>query len=110
MQFLVIGLDGTDSEAPARRAAARPAHIARGDELLHAGALWYGAAIVDENGRMKGSMYFVDFPSETDMRAWLADEPYVQGDVWRTIEVHTCSVRDPWQFSRPQAFFDERSP
>ena len=56
MQFLVIGLDGRDSKAMDRRLAARKDHIALGDKLLASGNMWYGAALLDDNGKMKGSV------------------------------------------------------
>ena len=34
MQFVIIGLDGTDKDAPSRRQAVRQHHIAMGDKLL----------------------------------------------------------------------------
>lgn len=108
MQFLVLGYDGTDDEAPARRQAARPHHLALGDELLASGNLWYAAALTGDNGNMNGSMYMVDFPSRAELDEWLTREPYVTGDVWKKIEVRTCSTRDPWQFNRPQEFFESR--
>ena len=55
MQFLVIGLDGTDDSAKERRAAVREQHIAMGNELLKSGSMWYGAALLDDDGNMKGS-------------------------------------------------------
>jgi uncharacterized protein YciI len=108
MQFLVVGLDGKDADAKQRRAAARPMHIELGDELLASGNLWYGAALIDDAGQMIGSMYFVDFPNRTEFEAWLEREPYVVGDVWKTITVHPANVRDPWQFNRPRDFFEKR--
>ena len=54
MQFLVIGLDGTDPEAAARREAVRAAHIELGDKLVASGNMWYGAALLHDDGRMKG--------------------------------------------------------
>jgi uncharacterized protein YciI len=107
MQFVVIGLDATDEGATSRRLAARPAHLELGDKMLAAGNLWYGAALLDDGGKMKGSMYLVDFSSEEELQAWLATEPYVTGDVWQSIEIHKSSVRNPWQFSRPKEFFDK---
>lgn len=109
MQFLIVGLDGTDSEAMSRRLAARPAHIALGEQLLASGNMWYGAALLDDTGKMKGSTLLMDFPCETELHAWLAREPYVTGDVWRSIEIHKCNVREPWQFNRPREFFASRN-
>jgi len=109
MQFLIIGLDGTDSEAPARRQAARADHITLGDKLLASGNMWYGAALLDDNGNMKGSMLMMDFPSEKELHEWLDSEPYVTSKVWGKVEIHKCKTRDPWQFNRPKEFFDQRA-
>jgi uncharacterized protein len=108
MQFVVIGLDGTDSEAPVRRAKVREDHVAMGDKLLMSGNLWYGAALLNDDGTMKGSLYVVDFPSEKELQKWLDSEPYVSGKVWESITVHKSNTRDPWQFSRPKEFFTEK--
>ena len=108
MQFVLIGLDGTDSGAPARRQAVRQDHINRGDELLASGNLWYGAALLNDDGSMKGSMYVVDFPSEIQLHEWLKTEPYVVGEVWKEITVHKSNTRDPWQFNRDEKWHNNR--
>lgn len=108
MQFLVIGRDGDDEDAMSRRLAVRQEHIKLGDELLASGNMWYGAAIVDDDGNMRGSALFMDFESEDALQEWLKKEPYVTGDVWKSLEVIKCSTRDPWQFNRPKEFFLER--
>src|SRR4051812_38361466 len=99
MQFVIIGLDGIDKDAPARRQAARQAHISMGDKLLEAGNLWYGAALLNDDGSMKGSMYVVSFPSEQELQEWLDKEPYVQGGVWKDLTIHQSNTREPWQFN-----------
>lgn len=108
MQFVVIGLDGTDESAPERRQKARPAHIDVGEELRQAGNMWYGAALLHDDGSMKGSMILVDFKSEDELKAWLDKEPYVVGDVWRDITIHKSNTRDPWQYNRPKEWFEAR--
>jgi uncharacterized protein YciI len=102
MQFVIIGLDGADKDAPARRQAARHDHIAMGDKLLESGNLWYGAALLHDDGTMKGSMYVVNFASEEELQEWLSKEPYVTGEVWKSITVHKSNTREPWQFNRPK--------
>ena len=109
MQFLILGYDGNDEGAQARRQEARPKHLAMGGELLTAGNFWYGAALLDDDKNMIGSSLVMDFPSREELDAYLKVEPYVVGDVWKTVEVRPCSVRNPWQFSRPQEFFDDRT-
>jgi uncharacterized protein YciI len=108
MQFVIIGLDGTDKDAPTRRQAVRQDHIAMGDKLLESGNLFYGAALLNDDGTMKGSMYVMSFPSEKELHEYLKTEPYVKGDVWRDITVHKSNTRDPWQFNRPQEWFETR--
>ncbi len=41
-------MDGTDDRALDRRLAARGAHVARRDELIEAGSVLYGVALIDE--------------------------------------------------------------
>ncbi len=106
MQFIVIGLDGTDDDAQERRAKVRQAHIDLGEELRLAGNMWYGAALLHDDGTMKGSMILVDFKSEIELHDWLDREPYVVGDVWREITIHKSNTRDPWQFNRSKEWFE----
>ena len=108
MQFVVIGLDGTDTEAPARRQAVRQDHIAMGDELVASGNLMYASALLHEDGTMKGSVYIVDFPSEKELQEYMDKEPYMIGDVWREVTVHKSNTRDPWQFNRDKEWFKEK--
>lgn len=92
MQFLVIGRDGTDSQALERRMAARPAHIALGDKMRDDGRLLYAAAICDAGDKMIGSAMIMQFDSRADLDKWLKEEPYVVGKVWEKIEVEPCKV------------------
>ncbi len=108
MQFVIIGMDGTDESALERRLAVRAAHLALGDELLASGNMMYGAALLNDEGKMKGSMLVMDFPSEAELHAWLEREPYVTGKVWQYVQIHKSSTRNPWQFNRPKEFFDNR--
>ncbi|MFA5877217.1 MAG: YciI family protein [Candidatus Paceibacterota bacterium] len=105
MQFLVIGMDGTDKEAANRRSAVREKHIALGDELVASGNMWYGAALLNDDGSIKGSMLMMSFSSEVKLQEWLDKEPYATGKVWEKTYIHKCKTRDPWQFNRPKEFF-----
>jgi uncharacterized protein YciI len=86
-QFLVIAHDGDDAEAPARRQAARDAHLAGVRPMVERGEIVAGGAILDEAGAMVGSAVILDLPDRAAVDAWLARDPYVTGDVWRTVEV-----------------------
>jgi uncharacterized protein YciI len=85
-------MDGTDDRALDRRLAARGAHVARRDELIEAGSVLYGVALLDERDRMIGSVMIVDFPDRAAVDAWLQTEPYVTGGVWQEIDVEPCRV------------------
>lgn len=108
MQFVVIGMDGKDEKAQERRAKVRDQHIRMGDELLKKGNLWYGAALLNDDDTMKGSMYVVDFKDEQELQEWLKVEPYVVGEVWKEITIHKSNTRDPWEFNRPKEFFEKK--
>ena len=89
MLFVVLGYDGTDSEAPARRAAARAEHLQGAQALYDSGKFHYGGALLDADGNMTGSMMVLDYPSEEQLRAeFLSKEPYVTQGVWQTVHVH----------------------
>ncbi len=86
-QFVLIAYDGTDAEALPRRLAARPAHLENVQRLKAQGQFTEGGAILDEAGRMIGSVMIVAFPSRAELDAWLAGDPYVTGKVWERVQV-----------------------
>ena len=108
MQFLIVGKDGKDEKAMERRMAVREQHLKLGDEMEASGERWYGSVLLDDDGKMIGSMAVMDFPSEKELNEWLEREPYVVGKVWQDIEVFKCNVKRPWKFNRPKEFFEKR--
>lgn len=92
MQFMVLAYDGTDEGALARRLKAREAHLAGVTEMKKRGEVITGGAILDDAGQMIGSIAVVDFPDRAALDRWLKTDPYVTGDVWRTIEVRPVKL------------------
>ena len=92
MQYVITAYDGTDPDAIDRRLDAREAHIRLCDELKAKGHILFGAALLDENDQMAGSVMIVDFDSQKDLEDWLDEEPYVTGNVWVDIEIAPCRV------------------
>lgn len=92
MQFAILARDGLDAGALDRRMAAREQHLANSQRLVAAGQAICRAAMLDDDDRMVGSIMILDFPSRADLDAYLADEPYVTGDVWQDIQVVPCRV------------------
>lgn len=87
MQFLLLGYDGTDDGALQRRMAVREDHFRRISLLKKAGEFLFGGAILDEGGKMIGSMIVYDFPDIQSLEEILKDEPYLTGGVWKKTEI-----------------------
>lgn len=87
MQFLIIGRDGTDAGAPARRAASRPAHIEGLTARQAAGEVIKVGALLDESGNAVGSAMIGEFLDRAAAEAYVAEEPYRKAGVWVTTEI-----------------------
>jgi len=97
MQFIVIGRDGTDENALERRMAAREAHLKTAGEMYESGNWLYAAAILNDEGKMAGSMIVCDFESREALeKEWLDNEAYVKGNVWETVEINEAAVAPFW--------------
>ena len=91
MWYLILGAD-VDNSLAARRMA-RPAHLARLQELHAAGRLKLAGPLpaIDaedpgEDG-FTGSVIVAEFDTLDEARAWAADDPYVEAGVYDTILV-----------------------
>ncbi len=94
MEFLLIAHDGKDEEALNRRLAVREKHLALFDHFSELGIFKYGCAILDENQKMIGSVIACEFPSREELEtSWLAQEPYMLGNVWQQIEIIPIRTR-----------------
>lgn len=92
MQFILLGYDGTDEGALERRMAVREKHLSLFAENRENGHVIFGAAILNDAGKMAGSMLVCDFETRAALDDYLKIEPYVSGDVWRRIEVLPAAV------------------
>ena len=88
MQFLLLAYDGTDPEALQRRLNVREEHLKRISLLKKSGEFLFGGAILDNNGKMIGSMIVYDFPDRQSLEERLQDDPYLKGKVWEKTEIH----------------------
>lgn len=87
MQFLLLAYDGTDQGALQRRLDVREEHLGKISNLKKDGEFLFGGAILDENGKMIGSMIVYDFPDRQSLEERLKDEPYLNGKVWEKVEI-----------------------
>jgi uncharacterized protein len=106
MQYVIIGLDGTDEQALDRRLKVRPDHLDLGAKMVEDGRMLYGAALKKEDGTMKGSLLVMNFATKEKLDEWLEIEPYVTGNVWENITIHQSNTNMPWQFNRTQEWFE----
>jgi uncharacterized protein YciI len=87
MQFLVTILDGTDAEAPARRAATRPAHLAGLKDNIASGKLVFGGPLFNDAQQPIGSFIVAECRDRAELDAMIANDPYTKGNVWQKVEV-----------------------
>ena len=68
----------------------RPRHLEgierRKEHVICAGGL------LDDEGKMKGSVLIMEYESREQLDEYLANEPYVQENVWQKIEVERMNV------------------
>ncbi|HEY2623245.1 YciI family protein [Dyella sp. Tek66A03] len=91
MWFAIIGTDVPDSLE--KRKSARPAHVARLQQLLDEGRLLvagpFPAIDAPDPGPagFTGSLILADFPSQAEAEAWAKVDPYVDAGVYASVSV-----------------------
>jgi uncharacterized protein YciI len=88
MQFVVKAYDGKGMLE--KRMEVRPRHLEGmnklGKHIICAGGL------LDDEGKMKGSVLILDFPDRSALDEYLGKEPYVLEKVWEKVEVEVMNV------------------
>ena len=93
MQFVVIAHDFKDDKALERRLNVREEHLKFAGEMFEQGKWLFASALLDDNGKMNGSVIFCEYPSKDILRKeWLDNEAYVIGKVWEDIMVRMVKV------------------
>ena len=87
-QFVVRAYDGEGMLG--KRMEVRPRHL-EGMERMKEHVICAGG-LLDEDGKMKGSMLVMEFESRNEIDEYLANEPYVVEHVWDKIEVESINV------------------
>ena len=87
-QFVVRAYDGEGMLE--KRLEVRPRHLESikriREHVVCAGGL------LDDEGKMKGSLLVMEFESRQELDEYLANEPYVQEHVWERVEVERMNV------------------
>lgn len=88
MQFIIRAYDGEGMLD--KRMEVRPRHL-EGIEKVREHVICAGG-LLDEEGKMKGSVLIMEYENRELLDDYLAHEPYVQEKVWEKIEVERMNV------------------
>lgn len=91
-QYLVTGYDHTDEGALERRMNTRPHHLDGAKALKENGNYILGGAVLNDEGKMIGSVMVLQFESEEGLEAWKQSEPYITQGIWETVDVKPFKV------------------
>ena len=73
-----------------KRMEVRPRHL-EGIERIKEHVICAGG-LLDDEGNMMGSVLIMEYESREQLDEYLANEPYVQENVWQKIEVERMNV------------------
>ncbi len=87
-QFVIRAYDGKGMLN--NRMEVRPRHL-KGMEEMRKHVICAGG-LLDDEGKMKGSMLVMEFENRQTLDDYLAQEPYVVEHVWERIEIERMNV------------------
>ena len=93
-QYIITGYDYTDEGAFDRRMAVRPHHLDGAKHLKDNGNYVIGGAILNEEGKMIGSVMILQFENDGQLKHWEQTEPYITQKIWETYEVKPFKVAE----------------
>ena len=88
MQYIIKAYDGEGMLD--KRMEIRPRHL-EGIERIKKHVICAGG-LLDDEGKMKGSVLIMEYENREQLDEYLANEPYVQENVWQKIEVERMNV------------------
>ena len=88
MQFVIKACDGENMLA--KRMEVRPRHLENMSKVN--GKIICAGGLLDDEGKMKGSVMIMDFASKSLLDEYLASEPYIVEGVWEKVEVEPINV------------------
>ena len=93
-QYIMYAWDGKDGKALERRMSVRPTHFENARKLKANGNFITGGAMLNEEGKMTGSMMVVQFETKEQLQQWLDTEPYITGKVWKKMDLRPFKIAD----------------
>ena len=92
MNFVVIG---RDPPGGAPRREHRSAHLVFVEDRQH--LIVYAGPLLDEAGRMIGSLFVFDVPDRAAIDSWMAEDPYFTPGIFETVEIYESRWMVPEQ-------------
>lgn len=92
MQFIITAYDGKDEGALDRRMAVRGEHLENMQKLKGTGKVICAGGMLDDAGKMIGSVLVMDFPTKEQFDAYLETEPYILNNVWQDVHVENFNA------------------
>jgi hypothetical protein len=93
-QYLVTAYDYTDVNALQRRMGVRPHHLDGARELKETGNFVISGAILNDEGKMIGTVMILQFDDEEELQNWQQTEPYITQKVWESYDIKPFKVAD----------------
>lgn len=88
MQYLIKAYDGNNAQE--KRMAVRPKHLANIAKVME--RVICAGGLLDENGKMVGSVLIMEFDDRAQLDNYLHTEPYLTEKVWDKVEVEPMNV------------------
>lgn len=88
MQYMIKAYDGENMLD--RRMEVRPRHLENMAKVK--GKVICAGGLLDEEGRMKGSVLIMEFETKDFLDEYLNTEPYIVEKVWEKVEVERMNV------------------
>ena len=88
MQFVIKAYDGEGKLS--KRMQVRPRHLENMSKIN--GKVICAGGLLDEEGKMKGSLMVMEFESRAVLEDYLKSEPYITDGVWEKFDVEQLNV------------------
>lgn len=88
MQFVIKAYDGAGKLE--RRMEVRPRHLENMSKIN--GKVICAGGLLDEEGKMKGSLMVMEFENRAVLEDYLKSEPYITDGVWEKVDVEQLNV------------------
>lgn len=88
MQFVIKAYDG--ERKLSKRMEVRPRHLENMSKID--GKVICAGGLLDDEGKMKGSLMVMEFENRAVLEDYLKSEPYIMDGVWEKVDVEQLNV------------------